>query len=59
MTNLVAQFSDSTKTVIIGIYASPQPLLENINELDTSSDAYKTFYNAMHEEVQQSLPSPT
>mgnify|MGYP003603425096 CR=1 len=55
---MYVQFSDSTKSTIIAIYASPQPLLDNVYELDTSTDAYKTFYGTMPGTVQQSIPSP-
>lgn len=54
---MFAQFLDGSKTIIVAVYASEQKL-DYCYELDVSSDAYKTFYNAMPVDVQQSLPTP-
>lgn len=58
---MFAQYSDSTKTVIIAVFDSEQDSSECVNceEIELSDSRYNAFYSAMPYNIKQHLPSPT
>ena len=59
--NIFAQFSDDTKTTIIGYFSSPQDpeAYHYQDRIDTSDTKWQECYSGLNEIVQRDLPAPT
>jgi hypothetical protein len=61
MSTINVQFSDSTKSIIVAYFASPQDpdIWENLGEVDTSDARWKAYFDKQDASLQQKLPTPS
>jgi hypothetical protein len=60
MTTIFVEFSDATKSAVIGYAASPQPAESwpYQGEIDTSDPLWKTYYDSKDDLSKIGLPAP-